>query len=727
MVEKNYVFVYNNCGKGVEFMKIKRLFMLLLSAVIILTAFPLEAVAKNAAPAKPTSLSAVTTISTVTLKWNKVSGASGYTVYNYNSKTNKYKAIKTLSKTTYKITKLSSGTTYTYAVKAYKTVKKKKNYSGYSSKLSVSTLPDKVTGLKVLGRNSNSVYLTWNKVKNALGYKFEYSTDSSFKKDVKPKSVSSNKISVSVSSSKKYYFRVYAYRTVSKKNYYSAVSSTASADAISACNITKINTSKTYQTMEGFGASACWWGHKVGGWENAQDIIKYLYSPTEGIGLNIYRYNVGTGSRDDDKMWNYWARTDGFLTDVDFESGKLTYDFSRDAEAQNSLRIAKKFAGDDLKLCLFSNSPPVQLTKNGKAYCSNNEIFNEETQQYENWGYWYYNSNLDEKNYKLYAQFESDVADYFVSQGYNVFDVSPVNEPQFEWACNREGYMGQEGCHYKPYELKKLYNEMAKKGYGKPYKFSMFEGGAAEGIDDNGNNTYFVDYVNEIFKDTLNKRYYNCISCHSYWADAHGKQQCRDYVDSLDSSLNISCTEYCQMYNDVNTGVFETCKNLQGEALNGYTIDFGVQMARIINEDLTILNATQWNWWTGVSNGIYPDGLVYINDSNHSDIKLTKRLWCLGQYSKFIKEGAKRIDVNCAQKDLNVSAFKNPDGSAVIVYVNQTQSSKKVNINAAGYSKYKLYQTTATDDLKLKSNGNFYMSSTLTVPYQSVVSVILTK
>ena len=268
---------------------------------------------------------------------------------------------------------------------------------------------------------------------------------------------------------------------------------------------------------------------------------------------------------------------------------------------------------------------------------------------------------------------------------------------------------------------------MAKAAYGKPYKISMFEGGAAEGIDDNGNNTHFVNYVNDIFSDSLNKRYYKTISCHSYWADAHGKKQCRDFVDSIDPTLDIACTEYCQMYGDTNTGVYETCQNLSGEALNGYTIDFGVQMARIINEDLTILNATQWNWWTGASGGIYPDGLVYINDNNHSDIKLTKRLWCLGNYSKFIKEGAKRVDISTAQKDLLSSAFLNPDGSLVIVYVNQSDKKNSVNINASGYSKFKLYQTTAADDLKLKNSGNFYMSNSLVIPAQSVVSVILTK
>lgn len=698
--------------------RIKRTLALILSAIIIINAVPSVALAKSKSPAKPTSLSASSTTASITLKWKKVSSATGYTVYKYNSNTKKYSSVKTLSKNTYKITKLSAGTTYYYAVKAYKTVKKKKYYSAYSSRITVSTLPSKVTSFKAPGRTLSSIYLTWGKVKNAGGYKYQYSTDKAFKKDVKSKTTTALKATVSSLSNKTYYFRIYAYRKVANKYYYSAASSVIASAAINSSNVTKINTSKTYQTMEGFGASACWWSQRAGGWENTEDILKYLYSPKEGIGLNIYRYNVGTGSRNDEKLGSYWSRTDGFLTDVDFSTGKLTYDFTRDAEAQNCLKIANKLAGGNLKVCLFSNSPPVQLTKNGRACSPYDE---------NNWADWGKQSNLAQENYKLFARFECDVADYFVSKGYNVFDVSPVNEPQFTWACDVNGYAGQEGAHYSPEELRKLYREMALAAHEKPYKISMFEGGAAEGITDQGENTYFVNYVNEILSDYVNKSYYKSISCHSYWADAKGKKQCRDYVNSKDPSLNIACTEYCQMYGDVNTGVYETCQNLQGEALNGYTIDFGVQMARIINEDLTILNATQWNWWTGASGGIYPDGLVYINDNNHSDIKLTKRLWCLGNYSKFIKEGARRVDMSIAQKDLLGSSFINPDGSLVIVYVNQTNKSKAVNINISGYSKYQLYQTTATDDLKLKSNGIYYTSDALTLPAESVVSVILTK
>ncbi|MBQ9530729.1 MAG: hypothetical protein IJR70_01530 [Eubacterium sp.] len=701
--------------------KFKVLLSVILTVILIITVFPVGTLASAKNPSKPTSLTASSTVNSVTLKWKKVNSANGYKVYSYNSKTKKYSYLKTAQKNTCKISKLSSASVYIFSVKAYKKSGNKTYYSAYSAKTRVATLPGKVSGIKILGRNVSSVKLSWNKVKKASGYKVEYSTDKNFKKNVKSTKTTSVKATVKSLSNITYYIRIYAYKKLAKKTYLSAPSSAIKTAAINSSTLSTVNTSKKYQTIEGFGASAAWWGHKVGGWDNAENIIKYLYDKKDGIGLNIYRYNVGTGSRNDTEIYNYWSRTDGFIKDVDFVKQNITYDFTRDAEAQNSLKIAKKFAGKDLKVSLFSNSPPVQLTKNGKAYCSFNE---------EDW-YWGWKSNLDPKNYKLYAKFECDVADYFVKQGYNVIDISPVNEPQFAWAEWKNGdgtfSMGQEGAHYKPDELKNLFKEMVLKADGKSYNVSMFEAGAAEGLTPEGDNTHFTNYVNEIYSLFINKNKLRTISTHSYWANADGKKACRDYVDSIDSTINIACTEYCQMLNDESNGVVKTLESLEGEAKNGYTIDFGVQLARVINEDLTILNATQWNWWTACSNGIYPDGLVYINDSNHSDIKLTKRLWCLGNYSKFIKSGAVRVDVKEKQKDLLSSAFLNPDGSLVIVYVNQTTKNINVNIDANNYSKYKLYRTTALDNIKLNSSGDFYSQNELMIPMQSVVSVILTK
>ena len=67
-------------------------------------------------------------------------------------------------------------------------------------------------------------------------------------------------------------------------------------------NVTVIDDNVSYQNINGFGASACWWSQDVGAWENSKEILSYLYDKNKGIGLNIYRYNIGAGSKGDEHI-----------------------------------------------------------------------------------------------------------------------------------------------------------------------------------------------------------------------------------------------------------------------------------------------------------------------------------------------------------------------------------------------------------------------------------------
>ena len=71
------------------------------------------------APKATSKITATQTTSTITLKWSKVTGADGYRVYKYNSKTKKYEKLKDVTGTSLKISKLKAGTAYKYKVKAY--------------------------------------------------------------------------------------------------------------------------------------------------------------------------------------------------------------------------------------------------------------------------------------------------------------------------------------------------------------------------------------------------------------------------------------------------------------------------------------------------------------------------------------------------------------------------------------------------------------------------------
>ena len=108
----------------------------------------------------------------LTLKWDKISGASGYRVYKYNSSKKTYESVATISggaTTSYKVTGLKDATEYKFKVKAYKKTDVETVWGSASSEYKTCTTPLKVKNLK-LSTKSSAVTLKWGKTNGAAGY-----------------------------------------------------------------------------------------------------------------------------------------------------------------------------------------------------------------------------------------------------------------------------------------------------------------------------------------------------------------------------------------------------------------------------------------------------------------------------------------------------------------------------------------------------------------------------
>lgn len=82
------------------------------------------------------------TKNTITLKWNKVSGATGYYVYKYDAKSKRYKTLITLNSAnslSVKVTGLNSNTKYSYKVMAFKSTNSGTLKGDASKTLSITT------------------------------------------------------------------------------------------------------------------------------------------------------------------------------------------------------------------------------------------------------------------------------------------------------------------------------------------------------------------------------------------------------------------------------------------------------------------------------------------------------------------------------------------------------------------------------------------------------------
>ncbi len=535
---------------------------------------------------------------------------------------------------------------------------------------------------------------------------------------------------------------------------------------------TTLDTSTTYQTIEGFGASAAWWSQDVGTWDNAEDIIKLLYSPTDGIGLNVYRYNLGAGSADqnDTALYVSGARTHCFM------QSDGTYNWDNDPGAMNCLSIANSL-NPNLKVTLFANSAPYFMTKSGKTYGALTQNITDNgdgttTTTYTG------TENLDSSQFSNFANYVATCAEHFIDEGYNVTAVSPINEPEWEWS----GWMlgdgtqscNQEGCHFDEGTARDFYNnamvpalQNSSKLNGK-VELEVWESGQMnhswwwERFMNNcfstekqvtssgscgGTTTTGTEYAN--YNANI-RAYVDTISTHSYWASTADREAAASLASTgqyfSEQNLKFKQTEYCQMNTDASTNVLGHIQ-AEGGNTNGMTIDYGLALADIIYQDMTIINATEWDWWTGCGRGIYPDSLIYINDTNHDNIQTSKRLWALGNYSKFIQEGAKRIAVTTGDSFgadlvtnttytwtsgensgtdknnyLEETAYLNPDGSVVVVYINNSDTNECTNFDSE-YTSFESYVTSATKDLEKYQSGD--PEGVVYIPAKSITTVVL--
>ena len=394
-----------------------------------------------------------------------------------------------------------------------------------------------------------------------------------------------------------------------------------------------INEKAEFQTFRSFGTSTCWWAQNIDTEEKADAIAKALFSDEEGLGLDVIRYNVGGGEADnpDSRIGDTARRTESFYV-FDEEKGEYVYDFTRDANARRVLDKALEYGAKEV--VLFCNSPHYSMTVSGHA----------------SGGFEKKQSNLPPENYDKFVDYLLTIADWFVSEGYPVTYISPINEPQWDWGGE---WVGQEGCHYEPQEVAVLMGkfaaEMQKRNTS--YKLSGMETGQLSWD--------YNDYLFKYFENEAVNAYCDTFAGHSYWLDGNKNEK-----------ANFGNT-FKEKYPDKVFEMSEWCE--LPLTIDSKTIDSGLHMANVIIEDLTLLNAVSWQSWTAF-NG---DGVLYEEDG---EIKKFNRYWAFKQFTSFIEPGMTRVEVYDdigEDESLQETAFAN-DEKTVLVIVNNGEKEKDI-------------------------------------------------
>lgn len=484
-----------------------------------------------------------------------------------------------------------------------------------------------------------------------------------------------------------------------------------------------LHSSSVQQTIRHFGASDAWSCQFVGaGWpeEKKEQIADWLFSAEfdtqgnpKGIGLNSWRFNLGAGSASQNGssgIDDEWRRAESFINvnGYDWEAHKGQRWFLQAAKARGVVHFTA-----------FSNSPPVTMTKNGKAFSSGGE-----------------SANLSKEKYTAYADFLVEVLDQSQQRfGISFSELSPFNEPQWDWKG------GQEGSPWLNEEIAEVTRMIDAKIQEKSLqtKIDLVDAGKLNYLYENADKPGRADQINAFFEEGSSDYVGNLpsvrhgISGHSYYT-TFGTSALIDVRKKLDERIR-------RMSPDFEFAMSEYCLLENNEEVVGNGRDLGIDpalyLARVIYADLVVANASAWQWWLAVSPYDYKDGLIYIDDKkDNGNIYESKLLWALGNYSFFIKEGFQRIDISRSDRltieqsinGLLVSAYRSGNGSRLVaVIVNQRDLTipLKFKIDGKTTFKGKKYITSGQREDNLAFRGEVQQEEIFDVPARSIITVVI--
>lgn len=505
---------------------------------------------------------------------------------------------------------------------------------------------------------------------------------------------------------------------------------TVVGSAFAATSVTVLlDSSVTYQTMVGFGASDAWQCQFVGrDWplDKRERIADLLFSREvdaagnpKGIGLSLWRFNIGAGTAEqgeDSGIRNSWRRAECF------QNADGTYDWSKQAGQRWFLQAARRRGVE--RFLAFPNAPPVHLAFNGKGYAT---------------------TNLPHFNLKLgrtddYAAFLADVVEHFEKEGFHFDYLSPFNEPQWNWNEAK-----QEGTPALNVELHALVHALSKELSRRKLATQLVIGEAgtighvAKKMDDDGRDNqarFFFSPDSPSYVGSL-PNVAPIISAHSYFTvwpldqQVESRQKLREALKAVNPKLGYWQSEYC---------ILERNDEIGGGGRRDLGMNTALFVARIIHHDLTIAQARSWQWWTAISQVDFKDGLVYLDDGSQGEtgrmgprtislmtngvVRESKLLWALGNYSRFARPGMVRIkcEVLPAQSYANgllASAYTDAMGNVIVVLVNLSEG--EVHCELGTGKDVDVFTTSSSDNLK-KSRQK---ASGVSLPARSLGTILV--
>ncbi|MEF2967621.1 glycoside hydrolase family 30 protein [Paenibacillus sp. M1] len=391
----------------------------------------------------------------------------------------------------------------------------------------------------------------------------------------------------------------------------------------------RVNPNQTYQTVIGFGGAfteaAAYTLSRISP-DKRREVIESYFDPEKGLGYTLGRVHIHSC---DFSLGNYT-----YVEDNDAELN--TFDISRDRKwVLPFIHDAVKAAGGDITMLASPWSPPAWMKTNGEM----NHGGQLKPEFRETWALYY------TKFIKAYRE-----------EGVPIWGITVQNEPAAVQTWDSCIYSGEE-----------------ERDFVRDYLGPTMH---REGLEDvkilvwDHNRDLMVERASAVLSDPEAAKYVWGTGFHWYVSEAFenvGK------VHDLFPDKHLLFTEGCQE-GGVKLGEWFTGerygRNMIGD-LNNWTEGY-LDWNLVLDE-------------TGGPNhvGNLCDAPV-IADTVTGTVNYNSSYYYIGHFSKFIRPGAVRIGLASEIADLNMTAFRNGDGSVALVVQNETDDSRDFTLEFGG-------------------------------------------
>jgi O-glycosyl hydrolase len=421
------------------------------------------------------------------------------------------------------------------------------------------------------------------------------------------------------------------------------------------------------QVIDGFGVSNAWLYPPNASAKTA--VYDALFSVSKGAGLSLLRNRIPfrENPSNDDKFIN--KNSDGTYQSTTAADGSKTFSlnwFNWDLTNTSGLISDIKAKGADYQVTKFMSTPWTPPNNSVSKWKVSDSYKTVDYSKPEVGG------TLDSSHYADYADVLADYAlGYNAKFGVDLSVLSLQNEPNFQ--CTYESANWTDAQFHTFFAT--LKTEFAKKGVFGRFPNLKIMAPEFQNVKE--------DLIVSTLADSNTSSLLGVVGVHQY---EFGKTNATSYTPptlakSLAAGKAIWMTE------------FSTAAWAQDTSMTD-----GLLVARLVHMDLAVAQMSAFiYWWAwGSGNGF----LVQVNGSQ---VTVPKRLYALGQYSRFVRPNWVRVDTAAnPATGVYLSAFKNPAGDQIAVVAINTGTSQvplALTIDAGRFGALTSYRTSASENI----------------------------